>query len=194
MSALRDALKDYLETRHALGFELHTPARYLRTFVAFLEERGASHITTDIAVRWAKQPLDGNPANWARRLGIIRQFAAWRRTMDARTEIPPPGLIPHRYRRKHPYIYTDAEVVMLVEAAARLPSSKGLRGPTYATLLGLLAATGMRISEAVGLDRHDVDLDTAILSIRRSKFGKSRLLPIDASTRDALRDYTALRD
>src|SRR2546430_15438640 len=144
MSALRQALKDYLDIRRALGFDLRTPAWCLSTLVTFLEEQGASHITTAMAVRWAMQPPDGAPANWARRLGIVRQFAAWHRTMDPRTEMPPTGLIPHRYRRKPPYIYTDEQIVMLVEAAGALPSSKGLRGHTYSTIFGLLAATGMR--------------------------------------------------
>jgi len=194
MSDLRQALKDYLDIRRALGFELHTPARYLRTFVAFLEAHGASHITTEMAVRWAKQPPDGEPANWARRLGIARQFAAWHRTMDPRTEVPPTGLIPQSYRRKRPYIYTHEEIVMLVKAAGQIPSSKGLSGQTYSTIFGLLAVTGMRVSEAVGLDRQDIDLDAAILSIRRTKFGKSRRVPLHASTRDALKDYAEVRD
>ncbi len=194
MSGLSEALKSYLDTRRALGFELRTPARYLRTFVAFLDERGASYITTDMAVSWAKQPLDGKPASWARRLGIVRQFAAWRRTVDPRTEVPPTELLPHRYRRKPPYIYSDAEIVRLVEAASQLPSSKGLRGETYSTIFGLLAATGMRVSEAVGLERRDVDLEAAILSIRRTKFGKSRLVPLHDSVREALREYAQVRD
>ena len=194
MSTLRQALTDYLDIRRALGFELRSPARYLRTFVAFLEAQDASHITTAMAVRWATQPPDGAPANWARRLGIVRQFAAWHRTMDPRTEVPPTGRIPHRYRRKPPYIYTDEEIVRLVAAAGELPSPKGLRGHTYATIFGLLVATGMRVSEAVGLDRQDVDLEAAILSIRRAKFRKSRLVPLHASTRDALRGYADGRD
>jgi integrase len=194
MSELRQALTDYLDIRRALGFELRTPAWCLRTFVAFLQEQGAPHITTDLAVRWAKQPLDGDPANWARRLGIVRHFAAWLRTVDARTEVPPHGLIPHRYRRKPPYPYADVEIAQLLQAAHDLHSSKGLRGHTYATIIGLLAVTGMRVSEAVALDRRDVDLGEGILTIRRTKFGKSRWVPLHASTRDALKDYAAVRD
>lgn len=191
---LRQALNDYLRIRRALGFELRYPGHCLGTFVAFAAEQGASRITTDLAVRWAKHPPDGDPANWARRLGMVRQFARWHATVAPRTEVPPTGLIPHRYRRKRPYIYGDEEIALLVEAAGRLPSYKGLRGHTYATVFGLLAATGMRVSEAVALDQHDVDLDAAILTIRRTKFAKSRVVPVHVSTRDALQAYAAMRD
>lgn len=194
MTELRQALQSYLDVRRALGFDLTWPARCLPTFIAFLEQHEAPVVTTDLALRWAKQPLDGEPANWARRLGLVRRFAAWLHTVDARTEVPPQGLIPHRYRRKPPYIYTDEEVVELVRAARKLHSSKGLRGRTYSTILGLLAATGMRISEAVALDRDDFDRDDGTLTIRRTKFGKSRWIPLHISTRDALKEYADVRD
>lgn len=193
MSELRKALCSYLSTRRALGFDLRTPASYLRAFVTFLEEQGTPCVTTELALRWASAP-DGSPANCARRLGIVRQFATWLRTVDARTEVPPHGLMPHRYRRKSPYIYTDQEVSKLMRAARDLDSAKGLRGHTHCTIIGLLAVTGMRVSEAIALDRQDVDLDDGVLNIRRTKFGKSRLVPVHASTCDALRGYATARD
>ncbi|MCP4201520.1 MAG: tyrosine-type recombinase/integrase, partial [bacterium] len=131
---------------------------------------------------------------WARRLGMVRLFARYRSAVDPRTEIPPQGLIPASYRRKAPYIYNDRQVEQLLQAAGQLPSATGLRAATYTTLVGLLAVTGMRMGEAIDLDREDVDLDADILLVQRTKFGKSRLVPIHASTHQALADYQALRD
>jgi integrase len=124
----------------------------------------------------------------------VRGFARWRRVTDPRTEVPPQDLLPARYRRKRPYLYSDEEVGALLQAAQHLPSPVGLRGLTYSTLFGLLVATGMRVSEAVALDREDVKLNDGILAIRRAKFHKSRLVPVHASTREVLRDYAAKRD
>lgn len=125
---------------------------------------------------------------------MLRRFALWRSASDPRTEVPPEGLLPHRYRRKPPYIYTDDEVDQLVRAAAQLPSPAGLRGLTYSTFFGLVAVTGLRMSEGVALDREDVDLDGGVLTIRRAKFGKSRLVPVHCSTRSALQGYAEQRD
>ena len=124
----------------------------------------------------------------------MRRFAAWLSASDPRTEIPPHGLLPHRYRRRPPYIYSDQEVARIVRQAARLPSPLGLRAHTYATIFGLLAATGLRLGEALTLDRDDVDLCAGVLAIRRTKFGKSRFVPIHDSTRGALRRYARRRD
>jgi len=194
MSALQDALQEYLAIRHGLGFELRGLASGLRNFVAFLDRAGVAHITTELALRWATQPAQVRPATWADRLGMVRRFAAWRRGSDPRTEVPPEGLLPHRYRRTAPYLYTDREIEQLLVAAARLPSTKGLRALTYITLFGLLAVSGMRINEAPGLDRADVDLMAGVLTIRRTKFGKSRLVPLHASTTAVLQRYADTRD
>jgi integrase len=190
---LREALEEYLKVRRALGFILAEPSRLLHKFVAYAEQEGASFITTDLALRWAVQP-DREPAQRARYLSVVRKFACYVSASDARTEIPPHGLLPHRYRRVQPYLYTDEEIARLVRAAKRLPAPLGLRAATYATLLGLLAVTGMRVSEPVGLNRDDVDLSRGILTVRRTKFGKSRILPLHASTLEALRRYVDLRD
>ena len=121
-------------------------------------------------------PTGVQPATWAGRLAIARRFAVWRRGTDPQTEVPPAALLPHRYRRRPPRLYADQDVERIVVTASALPSSLGLRGPTYATLFGLLAVTGLRLSEGLHLDRADVDLEEGVLAIRRTKFGKSRLV------------------
>ena len=194
MSELRQALGEYLAIRRSLGFELRLPASLLQRFVAFAEAEHAPYITTELALRWAKQPADAQPSTWAGRLAMVRRFAAWHCATDPRTQVPPEGLLAHRYRRKPPYIYTDDEIECLIHAARALPSSKGLRASTYCTLFGLLAVTGMRINEALQLDRGEVDLVEGILTIRRTKFGKSRLVPVHASSREALKTYAETRD
>ena len=190
---LLEALEEYLALRRALGFILDAPCRALHSFVAYAEHEGAFSITTDLALKWAMQP-DCQPAQWANRLSMVRRFARYMSALDARTEIPPDGLLPHRFRRKRPYIYTDEEITDLIGAAQNLPSPLGLRAATYSTLLGLLAVTGMRVSEPVALDRDDIDLTRGILIIRRTKFGKSRMLPLHATTLEALCHYHKLRD
>jgi integrase len=194
MSKLHDALQEYLQLRRNLGCKLRCPGTTLRNFVSFAERANASYITTDLALRWVQQPRHVQPATRASRLGMVRRFAIWLSASDPRTEIPPAGLLPHRYERKRPYIYSDAEIVKLVRAAKQIPSATGLKGRTYATIFGLLAVTGMRISEALALDHDDVNLDEGILRIRRTKFGKSRLVAIHESTRRILVDYARARD
>jgi len=194
MSALREAIQQYLSLRRSLGFKLIKVESTLRSFVAFAEREAASHITTDLALRWVKLSTAKEPATLADRFNIVRRFAIWRSATDVHTEVPPKNFMPYRYHRKPPYIYSDEEIQSLVGAARKLSSPKGLRAPTYATLFGLIAATGMRISEAVSLDRQDVDLKESVLSIRKSKFRKSRLIPVHVTTRDALLDYANNRD
>jgi len=191
MSSLDLALNEYIAIRRALGFELREVAGCLRNFVAFLKIEGAAYITKELALRWATQPADAQPYTWAWRLGMVRRFAAWHSAMESRTEVPAPGLLPHRYQRKTPHIYSDEEIASLLHSATQLPSAKGLRAPTYTTLFGLLAVTGMRVNEALHLDRPDVDL---YQGIRRTKFGKSRHVPVHPSTVDALRKYAETRD
>jgi integrase len=194
MSPLHDALRQYLEIRRALGAKLAEPARTLAQFVEFLEREGSSRITTTLALRWAMIPQGVQRATWARRLSMVRRFATWLNTVDLQTEVPPPGALPGRRRRRRPHIFTDVEVGHLMAEAARRRSRTGLRPLTYATLIGLLAATGLRPGEALALDSTDVDLDQGLLSIRQTKFGKSRVVPVDASTRAALRQYVGRRD
>ena len=194
MKPLEQALKDYLRIRRSLGFQLREPEGLLRNFVAFLQAKGAPYITSELALRWATQPAKAQPATWAGRLGIVRRFAIWHSAIEPRTEIPPAGLLPHGYRRKPPHVYSDGEIEKLLRLTQQLPSSKGLRARTYSTLFGLLIATGMRVNEALGLDRPDVDLKLGILHIRRAKFGKSRYVPVQPSTVEALKKYAKVRD
>jgi integrase/recombinase XerD len=194
MSALRDALDVYLAVRRGLGTELRGPEVTLRRFVEFLDAQGASFITTKLALRFATAQPNTTPATRGLRLGDVRRFAAFCSVTDPRTEVPPRGLLPERYRRCPPYIYSDEEIARLVEAATRLPTPVGLRGHTLATLFGLVASTGLRLGEAVGLDRDDVDPSVGILTIRRAKFGKSRLVPMHDTTTAALMRYGRERD
>jgi len=194
MSTLREASEQYLRLRRELGYKLREPAGLLRNFVAFAEREGANHVSTDLALRWAQQPPGAQPTTWAGRLGVVRRFAVWLSASDRRTEVPPVGLLPCRYRRKRPYLYSDAEIERLVRTAGQLPSTTGLKGRTFATIFGLLAATGLRVSEALALDREDVDLQEGVLRIRRTKFSKSRLVVVHESTCEALADYARQRD
>jgi integrase/recombinase XerD len=194
MSTLRQAVEQYLRIRSELGYKLRGPAGLLRDFVAFAEREGATHLITDLALRWAQRPLSAQPATWGLRLGVVRRFAVWLSVTDRRTEVPPAGLLPCRYRRKRPYIYSDAEIEGLVRAARRLPSAAGLKGCTFSTIFGLLAVTGLRVSEALALDREDVDLKEGVLRVRRTKFGKSRLVAVHESTRQILANYALHRD
>jgi integrase len=194
MSTLRETCEQYLQLRRNLGCKLREPGRLLQNFLAFAEREGASHITTDLALRWAQQPSGVQPATSASRLQVVRRFAIWLSATDRRTEVPPAGLLPGRYVRKRPHIYSDAEIQDLVRTAGQLSSPAGLKGHTYATIFGLLSVTGMRVSEVLALDRDDVDLGEGILRIRRTKFGKSRLVAVHDSTRQVLADYARERD
>lgn len=194
MSELQAALQAYLALRRALGFELRVPGRLLKRFVDFAQAENMTFITVDLALRWACQPQQVQPAQWANRLSMVRRFARYRQAEDPRTEIPPLGLLPYRYQRKTPYLYRDEEIDQLLQAAQQLPSPTGLRAATYVALLGLLIATGMRVSEPVALDRTDIDWSSRALTIRRTKFGKSRWLPLHPSTDQALQRYASTRD
>jgi len=194
MSAIRDALTQYIAVRRALGTQLREPAVTLGHFVEVLERKGAEFITTHLALRWAQEPKRAQRATWARRLTMVRRFAAWLSAFDPRTEVPPKRLFNARHRRNKPYIFTDQEIERLMAEAARLPSPKGLCSLTHVTLIGLLAATGLRPGEALALELRDVDLQTGILAIRQTKFGKSRFVPIKDSTCAALAHYVERRN
>ncbi len=194
MSNLSSTLQEYLSLRRGLGFKLRDEGPVLSDFVSFLEQQGVSTITTQLALRWAVLPQNVEPAHWARRLSMVRLFAQYQSASDPRAEIPPKGLLPHRYRRRPPYIYSDEEIRQLIKAAKRLPSTSGLRPETYSTLFGLLAVTGMRIFECLALNNEDIDMSQGVLSIRQTKFRKSRLVLIHTSTQRRLRQYVRRRD
>lgn len=194
MITLRNALMQYVGVRRALGTKLQEPARTLGQFIDFLESQKAEFITTELALRWAMLPQNVQRATWARRLSMVRRFAMWLSATDPRNQIPPHRLIYGRRRRNPPHIFTDQEVKQLMSEASGLSSSKRLRAHTYKTLIGLLAATGLRPGEVLTLARPDADLKTGILFIRETKFGKSRFVPIHESTRIALLQYAKRRD
>jgi integrase len=194
MSALHVTLEEYLAVRRALGAQLRHQGHLLQQFVEFADREGACFITTELALRWATLPTDAQPTWWAHRLGVVRRFAQYASAVDPRTEVPSPDLLPYPYRRQPPYIYSDDEIGLLIDAARQLPGITGLRPHTYATLLGLFAVTGMRTNEPLRLERDDVDLAQGVLTVRQTKFGKSRYVPVHDSTRRALRGYATHRD
>ena len=194
MSSLRTALDEYLAVRRALGYKLLLPGRLLRRFIEFADRADADYITTELALKWATQPAHVQPSQWANRLGMVRRFARYCHANDPRTVVPPPDLLPHRYRRVAPYLYSDEQIIGLLKAARQLPSTIGLRPHTYATLFGLYASAGLRANEALHLNRDDVDFLNGVLTIRDSKFGKTRYVPLHPSTKRALQRYARLRD
>lgn len=194
MKPLRDAVAEYITLRRSLGFTLRDMATGLSDFASFMEQKAAPCITTALALEWAMQPVHHQPSDWAQRLGFVRVFARHWSATDPRTEIPSAGLLPFRARRARPYLYTDEEIRQLLAAAKTLSSTNGLRPWTYACLFGLLVVGGLRISEVLTLKRHDVDLEQALLTIRHTKFNKTRLIPLHLSARDVLTDYARRRD
>ena len=192
MTGLRSALERYLSMRQGLGYQYRHQARRLADFISFMEKRDATTITTKLAVTWATLPPDRH-ASWALRLTDVRGFARHVANIDPETEVPPPGILPP-LQRARPHIYSDAEISALLAAALALPPANGLRRWTYHYLFGLIAVTGLRLSEAIGFEHGDIDLDEGVLVVRQSKFGKSRLVPLHRTTCDALRAYTERRD
>jgi len=194
MSAMSKELDRYLAIRRSLGFDLRTDERVLRRFVAFAEQERVDHISAGFFLRWQAAFGKAGKATWARRLGIVRLFAQWLHGLDPGHEVPPQALIPARYRRARPYIYNDDEIRSIVATAAELPSINGIRSLTYPVLFGLIAVTGLRVSEAVALDAEDIDLEAGLLTVRRGKLGKTRLLPLSASATAHLAAYAGERD
>jgi integrase len=192
MSALRTAFRDYISMRRGLGYKFVQPEVRLAGFVTFMEQRGVGVITRDLALEWSMQPINRR-ATWGIRLTDVRGFAQYLCSLDPRTEVPPAGILPSPSRCK-PYLYTEAEIRDLLAAAFALPPSHALRRWTYHCLFGLLAVTGMRISEALNLQDKDVDLKGGILTIRDTKFGKNRLVPVHPTTRSTLQRYAKRRD
>lgn len=192
MSTPREALGDYLRIRRQLGFELARAGRDLEDFVGFLEQAGAERVTAELALRWATRPADVSPHYWRMRLGTVRGFARYLATLDPSSEVPHQDLLPGTYTRVAPYLYSEAEIDALMSAT-------GMFGPallraTYRTMIGLMASTGIRIGEALGLDRHDVDLTDGALHVRVAKQCKQREVPLHPTTTDALREYARVRD
>ncbi len=192
MSVLRDVAEDYLRMRRALGYKLEIQGLLLEGFISYLEESRAATVTIENAVAWATLPAGADPAYWAGRLSVVRQFARHLQTIDPACEVPPARLLPYRPRRAIPYLYQPEEITALMDAAGKLEPP--LLAANYQTLIGLLAVSGLRLGEAIRLDRVDVDDRHQLLRIIDSKFGKSREIVLHESTMHALRDYERLRD
>lgn len=194
MISVAQSIQDYLKLRRNLGFKLRDAGLCLAKFAAFLDARGESHITTALALEWAQQNPSAQPATCAQRLGYVRGFARYHVANDPQTEIPPSGLLPFRPSRAQPYLYSDEDIAGLLQGALELPTAGGLRPWTYHCLLGLLSVTGLRIGEAIRLKAEDVDLQAGVLTVRGTKFGKSRLVTIHPSTGEVLEQYRARRE
>ena len=192
MSRLELALADYLALRRSLGFRLERAGKLLAQFTAYLEARDADTVTVEAALAWATLPADGGKRWLATRLTVVRGFAAHLHSLDPAHELIPPDLLPDPGGRATPYLYSDAEVAALMGAAAILRTP--FRAATYATLIGLLAVAGLRVGEAIRLDRHDLDPLAGTLTIRLTKFGKSRLVPLHPTTVAALCDHLGRPD
>lgn len=192
MNRLRDHLADYLRLRRSLGHQMAEAAWLLPDFVAFLDQHGQSTVTVQAALAWVRLREDEVVTTVSpRRITAVRGFARYLSGIDPATEIPPMGLIPYRQRWRPPFLYSSADITALLTSADAIQPS--FRAATYRTLLGLLAASGLRIGEAISLDRDDIDWTQGVLLIRESKFGKSRLVPLHDSVIRALREYDALR-
>jgi integrase/recombinase XerD len=191
MSPLRAALRDYLRVRRSVGFKLESDQRLLEDFVGYLERAGAARITTEQALCWARLPENARPYHWRKRLGVVRLFARYLATIDPATEIPSKDLLPATRQRLAPYIYSSAEIAALMGAARALAPPS--RAATLETLIGLLTCSGLRLGEALSLDRDDVDIDDGVLRVR-GKQGKQREVPLHDSTVEALARYADVRD
>ena len=193
MTALSDDVGDYLSVRRAMGCKLERAEELLTQFVRHLEEVGVTTVTVDEALAWVTMPVGASRAWTGIRLSTVRSFASWLQARDPATEVPPPDVLgPKPVRRAVPYLYTDAEIAALMDAASR--HLRGLQRYTFPALIGLLAVTGLRISEAIGLDRSHVLWEDGRLLIERSKFGKTRYVALHESTVEALDAYTKRRD
>ncbi|HEY9757948.1 MAG TPA: tyrosine-type recombinase/integrase [Oculatellaceae cyanobacterium] len=194
MKTLRDDLKDYVSMRRSLGYKLEHANGYLLSFVSFMEDQNVEVITTKLALEWAQLPTSATTKTWASRLSALRGFAVYRLASDPRTEVPPPNLLPVSCSRMKPYLYSEEEIVCLMNAALQMPEAGVLTRRTYYCFFGLLAVTGMRPGEVIQMKNDDVDLSKGLITLRETKFGKSRLVPLHSSTTKALTDYADIRD
>ncbi len=192
MSAVSDAIPGYLALRRALGFKLAKHGRLLESFAAYLEQAGAPTITAEAALAWATLPQHAQPVRWKARLCVVRGFARYLATVDPAVQVPPAGLLACRRQRPVPHVFTDAQIAALLAVAGQ--NRWHLPAATYPALFGLIAATGMRVSEPINLDDRDADLDAGVLTIRDSKFRKTRQIPVHQTTVAALRGYVARRE
>lgn len=191
-AVMQTRLTQYLAMRRALGYRLARPEKLLGQFLDYLRGTGTHVLTLEAAVSWARLPADADVSWWAYRLSVVRGFATYLHTLDPSVQVPAADLLPWRPRRATPYLYAPEQIVDLMRAAQSL--STPLRRATIATLIGLLAVTGMRVGEALALDRDDFDATHGLLLVRHGKFDKKRQLTLHDSTVTAIGDYLRLRD
>jgi integrase/recombinase XerD len=193
MKSLREHVDDYLRLRRALGYKLERHGRLLPQLITYLEAAGASTITSELAISWARQPARAHPRHWAARLAIARGFAAYMQTIDPRTEVPPADVFAVRYRRPTPYLWSEEDIRRLLGAAGAL--RQPLKAASFEALFGLLAVSGMRVGEAIALDLDDVDLERGVVTIREqtAKLERARLVPLHPTTVEALAHYVRTR-
>lgn len=192
MSSIRQALADYLAVRRALGYKLKRTEKLLHQFLTYVESLGEHHLRVETMLAWATLPKRSDSIWPSYRLCAVRGFARHLHAIDPATEVPSVDLLPSRQCRATPYLYSDDDMTALMAATATLRAPH--RVVTYRTLIGLLAVTGMRVGEGLALDRSDIDAKHGVLTIRKSKFGKSRELPLHSSVVDALTQYVGRHD
>jgi integrase/recombinase XerD len=194
VTSLQAHVDEYLRLRRGLGFKLERAGLILPQLVCYLEAAGASTVTRELVIAWAQSPASARPQHWAARLAIARGFAAYLQTIDPTTEVPPAGVFAVRYQRPTPYLWSETDIRLLLEAAGAL--TPPLKAASYQALFGLLAVSGMRVGEVVALGRDDVDLDAGVITIREqiAKLEKARLIPVHPTTVDALDRYASERD
>ena len=193
MKTLTERLYEYLEVRRAMGYDLRFPERVLKKFTAYADERSATHITTDLFKAWKHDYGNADTNTWSARLSMVRSFARWLRGIDGISEIPPRDIAIGKFKRAKPYIYSEQEIHDIIAEAGKLRSEYGFRGLTSSTLFGLIAVTGLRINEALGLEKDHIDLSVGTLEILKSKSGNGRCLPLSPSTVDRLGEYLEQR-
>jgi integrase len=192
---MADRVEEYLAYRRALGYRLKIEGQMLRSFARYADESGhRGPLTTELALRWARLPERRTRLYQARRLEVVRTLARYLAARESGTEVPPRGLVGPAHARGPAYIFSEADIAALIQAALTLTPAHGLRPRTYATLIGLLACTGLRIAEALALRDGDLDGGMGVLTVRRTKFSKSRLVPLHASAIGPLQGYAAARD
>lgn len=192
MGTMRDAAEDYLALRRAMGFKLEKPGKLVLQFAEHLDRLDTQRFTAETALSWAREPAHADPSWWAYRLSAVRGFAAYLHPRLPDIQVPPPDLLPLRTKRATPYLYSGPDIAAVMGAARALPNP--MVAATYETLVGLLAVTGLRVGEAINLDRAAVGFGARLLTVHNGKFGKSREVPLHRSTVAQLRDYAHQRD
>ncbi len=192
MSGLQAHVDDYLRARRALGYRLERQEHWLRQLVEYLHQAGSVTLTNELVISWAQLPATAQPRHWAQRLGCARKFARYLQAVDPAAQIPPNAVFPAQRHRPMPFVWSHEQIQLLLTAASQLRPP--LRGLTHEALFGLLAVSGMRLGEAVGLLCDDVDLDAGVITIRHAKFDRPRLVPLHQSTTGALHRYRLARD